>query len=349
MKVYDIKNYIYEHQLIEHILTNIGMGDVQEKEKYFSCSFPDGDNTLGCIVYKENFLGIRSHTREIKSQFYLPDIVDLVRYLKDFSNIGDAINLLKELCGITSKDFKYKTNSYYGNLHFYPKIEPKLENNVYYPISILDEYSKKPHVDLYYEKIRLKTIDYFNICYDIKSERIIFPHFNQCNNEEIVALIGRTTRPNYKDLKIPKYFPIKCSSYKKSKNLYGLSHTHKEIIKTKSVIIYEGEKSVLKSYQNGYVNCVSVGGHSISDLQIGLLMRLGVREVVVAFDKDVSVCSLLRITKHLFKYFKVSVIYDIYGSLKEKDSPLDRGKDVFNFLYDKRMTFKQLIELGDLI
>lgn len=351
MKVYDIKNYIYENNLIEYVLKEIGMHNIREREKYFSCSFPDGDNELGCMVYKENFLGIRSHTREIKSQFYLPDIVDLIKYLSHFSNVGDAINLLKKICKISENCTNVNSlkNNYYGNINFKKKLPLLLENNVYFPVSILDVYSKTPHIDLYNEHIRINTINYFNICYDINSERIIFPHFNQCNKDQIVALIGRTTKSNYKEFKIPKYIPIKCGSYKKGKNLYGLSHTYEWIKKEKSVIIYEGEKSVLKSYQNGYKNCVSVGCHTITDMQISLLIKLGIQEIILAFDKDVPIDSLLKTGNRLFKYFKVSVIYDIYGCLKSKESPFDKGKEVFDYLYNKRFSLMKLKELGEII
>jgi len=124
---------------------------------------------------------------------------------------------------------------------------------------------------------------------------------------------------------------ISCS---KSKILYGLDKSLKYIKEQGEVIVYESEKSVLKSWSMGFCHCVSIGGHEISDTQVLKLEKLGV-DIILAFDKDISPKE---VKKQADKFILKDSLYAIIPNkhkalLGEKDAPVDRGIDVFIKLY----------------
>ena len=72
--------------------------------------------------------------------------------------------------------------------------------------------------------------------------------------------------------------------------------------------------------------------------QMKLLIGLGCR-VVFALDKDVSIREDHNITR-LKQFVNVEYIWDGSGLLDEKDSPVDKGPDVGNKIYEGRLTWR---------
>ena len=137
-------------------------------------------------------------------------------------------------------------------------------------------------------------------------------------------------------------------------NLYGLYENKENIKRFKKAVIVEGEKSVLKAdtYFNGKSCVVATCGFNVSDWQIRALEKLGVDTVYLGFDKDFDdkyeevykadkllYDNYLRynerlrtLAQRLALSFNVFLIKDTQGLLDIKDSPLDKGKDVYNQL-----------------
>ena len=65
-----------------------------------------------------------------------------------------------------------------------------------------------------------------------------------------------------------------------------------------------------------------------------ILAKLGC-DVVFALDKEINVRQDHNIQK-LKGYVNVFYVYDSDDILDDKDSPADRGKDIFAKLYDER-------------
>ena len=344
MNISEIKKYIFENDKIEEILSQIGMHSIKKNGKYISCAFPDGDNVNGCLIYLSEYLNIVSYTREIDGKFKNLDIVDLVNFVCNYNNLHKSINKIKEIIGLNYSIINNNTTIYSGNDIFKKFKKNNTDNNKepIYDRQILNQYSKRPHIDLWKEYLLPTTLEYFDIKFDIESQRIIFPHFNKENKNEILALVGRTTNPFYKEFKIPKYLTLVGVGYKKTKNLFGLAQNIEYIKNSKQVIIFEGEKSVLKAYQIGYKNCVSVGSHELHTEQIKILLKTGVKEVIIAFDKDVEIEHLIKTYNNIKNYFNVAFIFDKYNFLEDKDAPIDKGKKLFNILYKVRYTIYDL-------
>ena len=159
-----------------------------------------------------------------------------------------------------------------------------------------------------------------------------------------------------KDIEIGKYMPITIGetnyNHQLGWNLYGIYENKKAIQKYKRVIVFEGEKSVLQHYSYyGEDSCaVAVCGSSINKNQMGLLKKMGVNEVILAFDKEYDNCYSLKGKKYRQKIIDMgkkylycanfSYIFDEKNFLREKDSPTDQGKEIFNKLYERRIKIR---------
>ena len=118
----------------------------------------------------------------------------------------------------------------------------------------------------------------------------------------------------------------------------------------KKVIVFEGEKSPLlyESYF-GMENDISVAccGSNLSSYQVKLLLDLGVEEIIIAFDKQFKelgdeehkgwVKKLKDINNKYSKQVKISFMFDKWGLLNYKDSPIDAGPEKFLELFKKRI------------
>ncbi|HHL2033741.1 toprim domain-containing protein [Clostridium perfringens] len=123
-----------------------------------------------------------------------------------------------------------------------------------------------------------------------------------------------------------KYRPISGYEFPSGATLYGINIAKEDIKKTKEVVLFEGEKSVMKYnslYDNN--NSTAVFGSNISYQQIGLLQSLEVKTVVLAFDKDYEGIEsseaieyrqkLDKLVDKLRVHFDVKLIWDNDGLL----------------------------------
>ena len=115
-------------------------------------------------------------------------------------------------------------------------------------------------------------------------------------------------------------------------------------------IVGEGEKFCL-TYASyfGMENDITVAccGSSLIWYQVELLLSLGVREIVVAFDrqfKEIGDEEFKHLKKNLLKlrtkyknYVNISFIFDKKMITGYKDSPIDCGKDIFLQLFKERI------------
>lgn len=195
------------------------------------------------------------------------------------------------------------------------------------------------------EGISWDTMLRYHITYDAIDNCIIIPHFDTKGN--VVGVRGR-----YLGEDAPaKYKPIiyngKQLRHPTSKTLYGYYQNREAIERTKSCIIFEGEKSVLKLDTIYGTNNISVAtsGQSISNEHIQILLNSKVSNVILAFDADyrtdqeanAKLIEYKKIAKPLTIYFNVSIIMDFKNRLEYKDSPIDKGDVVFKELMKERI------------
>lgn len=188
------------------------------------------------------------------------------------------------------------------------------------------------------------------IGYYAGGEQITIPHFDI--NNRLIGIRGRYLAEEDAQ-RFGKYRPLYINhtlyNHPLSMNLYNLNNSKNNIMKTKTAIIFESEKSCLM-YQSYYgkENDISVAccGSSISSYQIHLLKTLGVREIIVAFDRQFEVIGddeFLRLKRKLIemnvKYgtdILVTVIFDKNMLTPYKSSPIDQGMEIFEKLLSER-------------
>lgn len=336
----DLKKYIIENNKITYILENLGMGHINDSNpKYISCSMPNGDNPQSTIIYKDEYLTTLAYTRKIKTDEdgKKPNLFNLIMYINK-CEFSTAVSWCSALLGISTDKSFSKNNKH---MDFFKKIKKKNEmvnNQVYYDRSILDVYGNMPHIDLVKQDsiISQSIIEKYNILFDYRSDRIVFPHFKYDDANIIAGVVGRTTIKAYKELGIKKYMSLLDTDFKKTLNLYALSHNVENIKREGIVFIFEAEKSVIKADMYGFPCGVAVGCHEISQFQRKLLIGLNV-EICIAFDNDVEEEHVLNICQQLSKYRNVSYIKDRWSFLKEKDSPVDKGYKKWRYLVKNRV------------
>ncbi len=188
------------------------------------------------------------------------------------------------------------------------------------------------------------------ICYNPSSQGIIIPHYN-IDGE----LIGIRERTLIKENEINgKYKPAiidrKMFNHPLGFNLYNLNNSKDNIKLMKKVIVFEGEKSpMLYASYFGLDNDISVAtcGSSFISYQVELLLSLGVEEIIIAYDKqfkEIGDEEWQRWTKKLTSFHdkygnmvQISYMFDKNNLLGYKDSPIDRGPEVFTQLFKERV------------
>jgi hypothetical protein len=189
----------------------------------------------------------------------------------------------------------------------------------------------------------------FNIRYSAPQNKIIIPHYNP--EGKLVGIRGRALN-EWEVENVGKYMPVqiegKWYSHPLSLNLYGLNWTKENIKRTGVCFLVEAEKSVLQMEGWDFANCsAAVCGSQFNKHALKLLMQTAhPREVIICFDKEELPGSedyfnkLYSIGQKYSNYCDFSFIYDRENLLDMKDSPTDKGSEVFWKLYRRRVRVK---------
>lgn len=220
-------------------------------------------------------------------------------------------------------------------------ILPEISENV------MTMFSQNNHPSWETEGITQECLDRFRVKFSIHYNKMVIPHYDI--NGKLIGIRSRNFEP--KDLAEGKYMPMivgnKMYAHMLSYNLYGLPQAREAISKFKRAIVFEGEKSCLLSYKYYGEDSVAVAtcGDKLNKYQVSLLTSLGADEIIIAFDKEFE--KFLdedfkkwknKLTEICLKYkglANFSFLIDEKGLLEKKDSPIDKGKEIFEELYTK--------------
>lgn len=248
----------------------------------------------------------------------------------------EAIQILKEYLNIDEKTIYIETPQIIKTLKRYKicqKKEKKIERKVL-PQDYMDKFSDHKITLWEEEGISPEIMEKYGVRYDTQKDVICFPVYD--TNGNLINVKGRNVSPEWKKLGLSKYFyyfKVKVLDY-----MWGFNFK-KDIIKSSGeIIIFEGEKSVMKMDGWGIENSVAICNGALTDEQLIILIKLGVN-VVFALDKDKDPTKDENIKK-LTRYCVVEYIKDTKNLLGEKDSPCDKGLEVWNTLYKERRRLK---------
>ena len=200
------------------------------------------------------------------------------------------------------------------------------------------------------EGISDEVIKARGIAYDPRNQAIIIPHYNV--DDELVGIRQRTLITE--DEKFGKYRPAILNgtmyTHPLGFNLYNLNNSKLNISLLKKVIVFEGEKSpMLYASYFGLENDITVAccGSNLLKNQVDLLLNLGVEEIIIAFDKqfkEIADDEWKRLVKNLHglhekygMYVQFSYMFDRENLLGYKESPIDRGPEIFMQMFKERV------------
>jgi len=348
LKAEDLKRYIYINNRVDDVLKALGCHSIRERQNgsYYSCAMPDGDNKQSTIIYNEEFLGVQAYTRMITDKYGVNDILSLVAFIRNSDNFTENIKWVCDVIGLDyySEDVDDLPESIRWTRWMQSAVtsDKKEDNERLKPVSekVLTYY--KPYLShmFYKDGIPYDIQKQFEIMYDLDSHRIVMPI-----RDELGTLVGVKGRA-VDDVEDKYIYLEPCA---KTQVLYGLYENYDNIKKANSVIVVESEKSVMKLTSYGVLNCVAIGGHTLSRTQIEKLIRLNIDEIILCYDEDVfrdedGVLNKQKYKSEVDKFISqqsVSIMVDINKTiLDDKESPADNEEKFFT-MYKKRQKVKR--------
>lgn len=311
-----------------------------DNTKLFKC-YTDCDDSFDLFE-----LVRKQKTLANKEEWSLYRAIDYVAF---YFSISSKLSTFDKIESLSDWDKIKNYNEISENEDKKQKIELKTFNS-----KILDFLPKPIIVPWEKEGIKREIINKRGIAYDPIYNGIIIPHYDINNN-----LVGIRERALSKeDEKLyGKYRPAilngKMYNHPLSFNLYNINNSKNNIKASKIAIVGEGEKFCL-AYASyfGEENDISVAccGSSLITYQVLLLLSLGIEEIVIAFDKqfiELNDSEWERWVKKLYNiynkykaYVRISFMFDKWNLLDYKDSPIDKGQEVFLELFNKRISLE---------
>ena len=326
-----------DKNLVIYILEELGCHKITSRHDEVRCALPDGTTPTSVRVVVNEFMYCTVFSR---SDYDGTDIISLVQYVKEIKFI-DTVKWLCKKLEIPFENYEPPPEDEDYSLYKMLKKETRrhirrreIKHSVLNE-NVLDRYLKTPVQEWIDEGINYETQQRHRIRIDNYGKRIIIPIYDSKGN--LINLKGRTTVANFDELNIPKYIYY----YELGTNdfFWGLHlEDHIRAIKEQNeIIIFESAKSVMKSEEHGIYNTASIEAGNINVAhQLPLILALHCN-VILAFDKDKTFKEVMIEAGYFKNYTNVSFIYDKSNLLTGKDSPIDKGKDIFMKLYENRI------------
>lgn len=360
-----IKERILKENRVEELLDHMGCEkiDYEQRGELIVCQLPEkfkSKNTRSCQIRLNDSL-----TSHIRSRGVKGDIFTLVSYIVNNIPANETQDDLKkakewviEVLGYHDiLDGRYEGMKNIGRqLNSWLKDIKKNRNRINWddvkpnkPIDekIKNQYIMIPYYDWILEGISWNTQKEFEVGFDLQSDRVVTMIRNK--EGQLIGVKGRYVGDNQDILDKKKYLYL--HKMNKSVELFNLHRALPYILEHKSVIVFEGYKSVMKCHDIGIYNTVSMEGDDLSPVQISLLKDLGIDvQIILAYDKDKMVVPIDTETGELLAEYppwimeqaekitnrEVFAIIDNWNLLDEKDSPIDKGGHEFVTLLDKK-------------
>lgn len=317
MQAQTLKNLLTPSDLTT-ILENLGAEKIKTHRNYTTATKGYAhDNQSGIVIYHDTFSALMPTTPEFNS-YPIQDIISVVQYYQNIS-FPQAIAWICQTLGF----------DYYNET---PKINPTLQwleditqgnqknssqNIVLHP-NVLNQFFPYLHYTWYTDGVSIQVAKDFNIGYDIVTNSITIPLYDEIGN-----IIGIQCRSLNIDPDSKYYFLYPCS---KQSILYGFYQNYQAIKEKHEIILFEGAKSVLQARSLGINNTAALLGKKISQSQIDILNREGI-DIILALDNDVTDKELQDTKIHIntpLEFNKIFVLRDDLDMyLSPKQSPAD--------------------------
>lgn len=277
-------------------------------------------------------------------------VLSVNNYKEGKFTFGEVVDFCLQACGITeTEEIELKDNKYVSNIDRYKKRNRVMELPIY-DNGLINVFSKIYPQEWLDEHISKESMDKFNIRYSISQNKIIIPHYDIDGN--LIGIRGRALN-EYEIEHMGKYMPVKIEkelySHPLSQALYGLHLSKADMAAKGTVILFEAEKSVLL-YDTYFEDNIAaaVCGSNFNKVQLDLLLKnVKPKEIIICFDKEYEVAGapdgqkyfkkLWDLCKKYSLYCNISFVFDREKLLGLKDSPIDKGKEIFLRLLETRI------------
>ena len=318
----DIKKELISHpEKLKDVLEHYDYHNIVIHNTYMSFGRSEESSKKSIVIrLKDNdFIWVTDYARNIGK--------DLFAYIIDQRKVefSHVLNTVKNVLGITDYyDFFDSKRCVFGG--FYEKIRKKnLQKINVYDESILKDYQRCGNLRFVKDNISLESQKFFNIRYDVESQGIVIPIYDQ-----IGQLMGAKVRCNYEvaDGEMKYYYLLPCQA---SQTLYGYAQNYNNLVGN-TVYIGESEKFVMQCYTYGIRNCVGLGSGTISLKQIQMLLELKPTALVFMHDVGYGLENIMRNINMVQSYSRFSEIklgyWDFFDKgYADKLSPSDLGKN----------------------
>ena len=342
---------------VKNFLEGLGVTEIQinEEKQYLICPTichnpVNEESSMKLYWYQDNKI-FRCYTEcnEAMSIFTLYKKYMALNYypISDEDAVEYVKRSLNHIIAIRPQERKKKDVIDFNRYKFVAHLPTLKEYNE----NVLQCFTHYYHPVWLQEGITKQVMDEFNILYSISNNSIVIPQRDL--QGRLIGVRERIFDPE-KIAKYGKYHPITVGnitySYSETFALYGIYENQAAIRRRRSAILVEGEKSVMKDavFHNELANSVAVCTSHTNKYHISMLVDiLGVNEIIIAFDKEyddwrseeakIYKKKIEQICKTYRGRASFSYIWDYENLLEKKDSPFDKGKDIFDYLYKNRV------------
>ena len=230
-----------------------------------------------------------------------------------------------------------------------PNAEAEPEPLTTYDPSVLRLFKPLPHKSWLDDGISASAMRKFGIGWYGRNAQVAIPVRDPDGN--LVGIHARNTRRAVIDAG-RKYEPLRTLTqdyrFPTGRVCYGLYENQAAIKSSREVILFEAPKSTLQmaTMLGDSASCVSLFGWNCNKLRRDMLLDLGIQRVNIALDRQyhkpsgdefaVYVRQVKKIAALFKPYCQVGIIWDKQDRLGYKDSPSDKGLEVWNQLYQER-------------
>jgi len=328
----DIKKELLSNpDKLKDVLEHYNYCNIVIRNTYMSFGRDEHSSKKSIVIRLENncYLYVNDYARNINK--------DLFSYIIEQRKVtfSDVLNTVKNVLGITDYyDFFDSKRYVFGG--FYEKIRKKNTSKVrVYDESVLKCYRRCGNKRFIRDNISLDSQKYFNLRYDVESQSIVIPIYDQ-----VGQLMGAKARCNYEvaDGEMKYYYLMPCQA---SLTLYGYAQNYSHLVGN-TIYVGESEKFVMQCHSYGIRNCVALGSGSISNKQVQMLLELNPEKIIFMHDVGYDLENIMRNINMVKGYSRFSEVKLGYwdwtkGNYTDKVSPSDMGKKQLRYILDNEI------------
>lgn len=226
-------------------------------------------------------------------------------------------------------------------------IKPELQH---YDKRILNAFPKEYPLDWITEGITIEAMDMFNIRYYDLCNQTIIPCFDNYNN--LIGIRVRNWKPSNAKYDVLRLVENK-QQFKCYTNyvLYGFNITQYAIASSRTVMIAESEKAVLKLYSwyGHKANIVGLFGGHLNKYRRDMLINIGIDNVFIIPDYDPQnkeesirwIKKQQQLAKQFSGFCKVFIVPNYEHKIIRKNNATDSDRKTFELLFTHSLPFNE--------